>query len=414
MRFASLLMPVVCALPAQLAFAEGEALLVKTAEMEIAAGLAQSFAMEMPPEVPALTEGQHYVVMVSADGALTVTTASGPVGLIELTAKPAVLMELYADQLAGLRMMGSMIASQAAMQGGADEAQVNDAIGKIFDFPKQIETLGLAVRGDETAGFKGALELVPVKDTGFASFVSQVKPSDLGAPVIGDGNGPVQFYAAIDKSAMQSMFTSIMEFSAAMGGENSFLKSWEKLKDKYDGTLGFAVHGDDKGMTMSAAIGITDADAINAMYADPSYRKDAEAMMQNAQVKGTWKWDAYEHRGVKVHQSVAEMADAAMMGPNPMMQDGKMTSEVAAVGEFFVMTMNGGEASTKAILDQALDGKVARKQMPANTVMALQLKLRELATTMGGAGADASDAPENVFIDIGANQGAFRIGFQVK
>jgi hypothetical protein len=390
---------------------QGAALVIKTAETELASGMAGEV------EVPALPEGHHYVLTIDGPGKTTVTTAAGKIGFLEMTAKPGRLMELYAEEVAQVERMAQGGAMMGMGQAGIEPKDAAKVVKAMFDFPKQIDTLDLKVSGHpehaKRDGMDVDVHLAPVAGSGFAGFLATAKPAGEGVPQLA-GEAMLRMAGSLDSKALTSALAPLMEWAFGMLGKSAEeTKALAQFTDKMmactSGTFSVTMGSD--GMRM--AMGLSDPELYRKLLASPEYKEFSKVGQAMASMEIELTEKALEHRSIPVMKQVTKAKDGAEMPPNPLFGDGPMETLVAVAGSYVVATMGAnGEGKIKALIDQAIDSKFETAPLADGALITMDIQLAKFIEQMGGPGGD--DMPDRLRLLLGKTANGLSLKFRAK
>lgn len=383
------------------------ALLVKTADPGVAFGVMAAFEKMQP--LDDLEDGSHHVLLVDDAGEVSVVRGQGDVGLLRLEADPAALLKIFAKDVQQGRAMLTMLATMQAPPGGDPQA-LTDLVNALFDFPKQIEKLTLAVNGDPEHDMDAALDLTPRADTGLARFVAALVPNKAGAPRVGGDNSLVRLSAAIDPDACARVMGPLTDLFAPLSGmtDKSQVEKWLGF---IDGTVGFSVAGEGDSEMVA---GMRDPQAFGSfLYSDEYVSFISDLNESNEQMEYELTPKAVSHRGVDLYRNHVAMANPAMAQQNPLMSSGEMNQFIGLAGNYLVATLLGGtEASAKGLVDQALDKKIAHQPIADGAVLSLDVAIAKIAAA-AGANPEEEGVPNALNATLGKKGDALHIGLRV-
>lgn len=404
-------------LPAQETTAVASSPLVfKTSNGELASNLMRKFGGEQQ-ELP---EGQMLVLTLDDGGKPQVRVEQGDAGLISLQAQPARLMEVFADKIDETRQMAQGMGTFILSQQGLQPAEAIKIIQGLFDFPTQIETATLIVRGDPEApeqGFDGELAMNPKSGTWLGKFVDSLKVNAAGAPVL-EQSGAMMTGALACQMTDISLLSPFFDVFSSMGGAKSAEERTKNAKymkvgfDAADGTGALSWNPASGGMQIIS--GLSDPGAVKEMWGDPDYLKWAEAQARsNPAVEVESDFNALTHRGVQVMKMVMTMDDNGQ--PNPLFKDGRAETYTGIADRFMVMSMFGtGDEGIKHLIDTALEGNVKRQQLGDGVVGKLSVKVTELVDHMSDGQAPTDEMPESVALELGRKGAGLTLKFKAK
>ena len=394
--FASLSAPLVAQAP----------LVVKTTFEDLAYHLLEGLGSEA--DLPRLEAGMVWQITLDDGGAASVQAVQGSVGLAEVEARPAQLMTIFSAQVGQARSMAQGFGAMGLGQAGIKTAEAVKIISSVFDFPKQIALARVIVDGDPdhpAQGWDVSLTLTPADDTWLAGLMKAMKPSGMGAPVIGNDGAAMRFQFDADWAALSEPFGVFNELMASMGSKSEedaerrlpmMQKYWHTI-----GAGGAAMNWDLGGGGMAFAISLADPDAMKALYAAPEFlawTKDMQQMAPGQEAEVTP--NAFTHRGVNMLKSVVTTENEHMAAQNPLMKDGKMVGYNAIAGNYLVSSVGGSDSDVKALVDLILDGKLKNQMLPVNTLAVMHVNLPEFIDVMSQGRAPANEIPESVRVDI--------------
>lgn len=387
-------------LPAQ------DLLVLKTANEQIAENVLDAFESDSLPE---LGEGKHFVFTLGNDGKLTTTTGAGAVGLFQLSAKPALLAEHYAEQIQMAQQQAGMFAGMMSGNMGVPAQDLNNLIDEIFAFPAQLDTLTLDVTGSQKDGFDARLAIVPAEKGWFGAFVKELKPNPAGAPRL-DAEDPLAHFAlSVEPAAMQKAARPFMGFAVGAAATDKeerakYTKLMEQFVALMDGTVSMVIGREGAGMRMLS--GLTDGEKGKALMASDEYKAFAKAAAEaNPMADAEITENAVVHREVTFTKQTVETGQDTPISPG-----GTTTSLYGVAGSFMISASS--DAAAKAMTDQILDQKVERKALPNGAILALGLRLADLAEGMAGGMAGPADFPQTVSLELGQSSG--RLAVNVK
>jgi hypothetical protein len=357
---------------------QGPVLVLKTSQAELASMMAMNLGFE--EELPDVADGGHYVLSLGADRKIKVETAAGDAGLLDLSGDPAGLMELFAEEMESYKPMVQGTLSLVLQEQGVTAKDVAAFTKSLFEFPKQMQRLSLVVTGDPedplTDGIDVKFSLEPKAGSGFATFASAMQPSSQGVPMLAAGKNMMEMQFALAPDNLASLLGPIVDWSVGLTNQGEEQRKLafamvEQMMKLYDG--GMSVAFNDK-MQGNCLIGVLDGEKLRELVSSDDYltmMKGQKLANRNLEMEVTP--NAFEHRGLKVLKSKVTGEE-----PNPMMPDGSMESFFAAVGNYMTLTIGGGEANAKALIDAVADQKVKRQPIANGAVMAMVINIHSL------------------------------------
>ena len=152
MQFHSTLVASAILLPS-LAFAQEttatSALTITTNNRSVAREVAQMFSSDA--ELPEVGDGKVAILSLDDGGNINVRGGAGD-GWMRIDARPAQLMEIFGAQVAQGRQMAQMMGGMALGQAGFDFDDVDQMVGAMFSFPKQIDSLTVIIPTEYAPG----------------------------------------------------------------------------------------------------------------------------------------------------------------------------------------------------------------------------------------------------------------------
>ncbi|MFH0943688.1 MAG: hypothetical protein V2A76_00665, partial [Planctomycetota bacterium] len=366
-------------------------------------------------ELPGLEEGRHHELFVDEEGMVFVRPGQGEIGLLRLEANPPVLMRHFAERLAELRVMGGALLPLTMSRHGIDAEGVNRLLDTAFEFPHQVDHLSLSVDGSEAAGFEVALDLRPAGGSGFDGFVAALLPNSLGAPELDADSAVIRLRGSLDRDSLEGAFRPIVEISTSLYPQmredaEAFDAYMEKWLEIMDGTFAMTSA---LGSPSRSVVGTRDVKAAGGLLASEEYRRFSElGLERNPELEGEVTLNAFEHRGISVsHQKAEILSDT--LAQNPLFASEQLNTYMAAAGDCIVASMLGGtEEDVKALIDLALDGKIARSPLAHGAVLEMTV---DLASVIGRAGTTTSqDMPQEASLSVSGTGGRFRMRITVK
>jgi len=387
--------------------AQGPALVLKTSDHMVAAQAAAMF--DRIDDLPQIPDGGHLVLSLGADKKLAVTTGSGDVGLADLVADPAALMDLYAEELESVLPMARGALTMGFQQGGLQPKDAARHVKNMLDFPKQLQKVALKVAGGQsTGGFDSTFSIEGKPGSDFETFVGWCKPSSQGAPVLAAKDAAMVMSFSLAPDALAAMFAPVRELALSMvTKDEAQRKEFGTLYDQwialYDGGAGVTIG---ENMRMSMLVGVLDGAKVREMLSSEAYLAVMrDQKLPDPDMKVEVSPDGFEHRGTKLGKQRVSGGE-----PNPMMPDGVMESYFGAVGNYMVMAMNGSETGAKELVDAVLDQKVKRAPLAGDAILRLDLDLAAMVEQMGmGAG-----APEGMPTQVNLSAAAVGKALQIK
>lgn len=405
--------------------AQGPALVMKTVEARVAMQTAAMFDhFDNLPEQP---EGGHYVLSLGADKKVAVTVGAGDAGLIDLVADPSALMAIYAEEIEGVLPMLRGGLTMALQQSGMQPKDVALIVRDMLDFPNQLAKVVLKVVGGPDSGDESSVKMFG-KDgidatcavegkpgSAFERFVGLCKPSSQGAPVLPATNAMMSMSFSLAPESLAAMFAPFRELALTMfTKDEAQKKDFGALYDQwlalYDGGVVATVG---EGMRMRMLIGVLDSAKLGETLTSETYL----SMMRNQRMPDPDMEvevtpEGLEHRGTKLGKSRISGGE-----PNPMMPDGAMDSYFGAIANYMVMTMNGGEASAKDLMDTVLDKKVKRAPLPGNSIVRMDVDIAAFVPQMNpaiGQGGVSDRMPQRMILSAAAVGPALQVRLSLK
>ena len=271
---ACLTLPVIA--PPTVAQTGGSPLVIKTASKGIAYVVLDRFGAAQ--ELPALEQGMHYELSFDDGGTLSVGTDQGLIGMMQIEARPAELMDLFAEEAAAAKGMAQGFGVMALQQAGLDTREGVKIMRGVLNFPEQIALARLIVKGDPDRprdGIDAQLWLEPTAGSWFAGLVGALKPTSKGVPVIDDPGALMSMTMNADFAAAAEYLAPFNEIMAAVGTKSKEdARMRVELLDQYwqalDGTMAMSWNIEGGGMTSTLRrlqpTTIDDLAAIIALY----------------------------------------------------------------------------------------------------------------------------------------------------
>ncbi|MBM4062690.1 MAG: hypothetical protein FJ265_16575 [Planctomycetes bacterium] len=398
----------------------GPAFVLKTAAAEVAQMIAGSF--DVMEELPALAAGGHYVLTLGADKKLLVTTGTGDVGFLQATADPAILFEVFAEEIESVKSIVQGAVTMVLQQEGIAPEQSAGFLKGFWAFPQQLQRVTLQVTGDPEDPKAKGLDLAFAFDAKaggyFADFVGAMKPCKAGAPQLAGADGAaIAMAASLAPESLRALFEPMLGWVASMTHQDAAARQqaeafYRKFLGLHDGSFAFVFAPDLSGRY---AMGLTDGEGMRQMMSSPEYAE----MMKGQKFAGNKVEvevvpEAFEHRGVKVMKSTTT-SDV----PNPMMKDGVLVSYHGIVGTWAAGTLGGTEQQAKAMIDAAADGKIARAPLAGGGLVHLRCDLRAFVEMLqqqqpGFEGEASDDMPDAVTVTLGARPGSLTLHVHVQ
>lgn len=383
--------------------AAGPVLVLKTNQMQLAMMLAMSF--EHMEELPELADGSHYVVSLGADRKIAVATATGDVGMVDCTADPGALMDLFAEQVAQAKPMVRGTMTLALQAQGMKPKDIADMVDGIFAFPKQMAQLRLQVVGDpenpKEKGIDVTLGMEPKAGAGFAGFVEGMKPCAAGVPMLPMDKAMASVQISLDPTSLAKAFAPFREMAIGMTNQGAeqqqkALAMYDEIIALCDGAFSMAIDSKSQGGML---MGVVDGAKVEQMMGSEAYLDMMKGQqLASRDMEFEFTPSAFEHRGKKV------MKSKVTGEPNPMMPKGTLESYAAAFGNYMAISLGGGEGDAKALFDSVADDKVKRAPIAGGAVMRMQLDMRAFVALvqeqMGGGEVD-EEMPEGMTMTLG-------------
>ena len=383
--------------------AAGPVLVLKTNQMQLAMMLAMSF--EHMEDMPELADGSHYVVSLGADRKIAVATATGDVGMVDVTADPGALMDLFAEQVEQAKPMVRGTMTLALQSQGMKPKDIADLVDGIFAFPKQMAQLRLQVVGDpenpKEKGIDVTLGMEPKAGAAFAGFVEGMKPSAAGVPALPMGKPAIAMQMSLEPASLAKAFAPFRDLAIGMTNQGAeqqakALAMYDEMITLFDGAFAMAVDGKFQGGML---MGFQDAAKVEQLMGSEAYLDMMKGQqLANRDMEMEITPNAFEHRGKKVMKSKVSGE------PNPMMPKGTMESFAAAIGNYMAISLGGGEGDAKSLFDAVADDKVKRAPIAGGAVMRVQVDMRAIVAIaqeqMGGGEID-EEMPEGMTMTLG-------------
>ena len=357
--------------------ATGPVLVLKTSQAEIASMVAMNLALEQ--EMPEAPEGGHYVLSLGADRKFQLATGTGDVGLLDLAGDPGALMDLFAEEVAGYKPMVQGSLTLLMQSQGATAKDVAAFTNSLFDLPKQMQRLTLVVTGDPedptVEGIDIKLGLEPKAGTGFANFASAMQPASQGAPMLAGGKNLMEMQFCLAPDSLALMSSPLLDWAISLTNQDEEQRKQAaamtaQMMKSFDGGLSMAMDAKMKGWLL---VGMQDGEKLREMVDSEAYQTLMKGQkMASRDVEMEVTLNAFEHRGAKVSKTKISGE------PNPMMPDGTMESFFAAVGNYMTVSMGGGDANAKAVIDAVSDNKLKRTPIANGAVMSMVLDLHAM------------------------------------
>lgn len=356
---------------------------VETAQQGIAMVL-------MRGEAPDLKEGEHYRIVLGADGEWTCTAAAGKVALLEVRARPVLLMETFAeevDQAREMAQMGMAMGAASSPLGAEGMAKIMDAM---FAFPTQIDVFTLAIAGDREKGYDAHAELLPVAQGWLAKTVAGLKPSGKGAPALAGDS--LAFAFDVHPDALASMVDPLLDFTATMVPEGDRAEMRKMMAESwkvFDGTGAFAQQ--DK--AMSVVYGCTDPQKLQQLFLSDDWPKFQRAMLAQ-QPDAKFEVSREKVGDLDVLKTSGEL-------DNPMFPDGKFTGYSCVAGDLVVTSVNAGQDALLDLVARATSGAAKRAPLAGGALLTMRMRFADLVALNEDVQIDTSQMPELVEVHLG-------------
>jgi hypothetical protein len=393
-------------------------MVLKTPQSDIAGMMAMSF--EVMEELPELGDGEHYVLTLDGAREFKIAKAKGDVGVLTLTADPGLLMDAYAEEIEATKPMINGSLTMVLQQGGIAPKDSAAMIKSFFDFPRQMAQVSLHVTGNVENPADGGLDLAFAFEgkagSGYAGFLEALKPCSLGAPVLPTKGAMVQMQCSLAPQSLMAMFAPFKDLAVNMTSQGDeqrakagqVMDQWLAL---YDGGMSMVFDSKFQG---AALVGLTDAGKAQQLMASDDYAAMMKGQkLPNRDMEMEITLDALEHRGCKLART-----KISGMEPNPMMKDGSLESYFGTFGEFMGLTLGGGEAGAKSLVDMVADKKVARAALPNGVLMHMVMDMQAMiAMQMEQMGMDAEpdeSMPKQMTMSLGKTSKALTLHVHVQ
>lgn len=350
------------------------ALTCRTADEELAEDIVSPFERGQALALPKLARGQHWVIRMDQDGVVEVTAATGEVAMLELEARPAALLDIYADEVDQVRRLATGAGMLSLQALGMSAREAAGLMKTIFEFPKQISLVQskFRARRPEFTTFDLELLLTPVAESGFENLCRLLKPNPRGVPVLAEENA-MHLAVSLDAPALRKELAPLLTRLARMfvkADAEAAVAVMRQATDLSDGTFAGA-YGPLGNMTF--ANGITDTAAWQQLVESPEYARFAASSLAGGGVEYTP--EALRHAGVRVGRTVVTMPES--MPVSPGIPGGKVTQFSCAVANLALTAATQGEI--EALIDAAAAGRIARRPLPDNAVVEFTIRLADLA-----------------------------------
>ena len=392
-------------------------LVIKTSFADVASELIDGDLFEGDRDLPDLARGEHYVLTLDDGGRMHVDTSQGNAGLIAIHARPALLMEQFDEQVSATRQKIQGLAVLALGQRGMKSTEAIKSVRAAFELPSQIDVLTVKVTGDPDRpedGYDSSAELIPVVDTWLDAFVSALRQSKKGAPVLDSSDAMMTLSAAVEVESLD-LLDPFADFLAAMGAKSK--ADIEKYREFAlttlecsSGEIGVAWSS---GGGMLSISSLRDAKRMKELQADPSYQEwVVKQARSNPSIDAEFDAAALEHRGVQVAKTTMLMD---MPIPSPLFEDGEMVSFAGVAGNYSLQWMFGaGESDVKQVIDTVLDQKIEHAQLPETILFAVNLRIAEIADYVTGGMVPVDEIPEVFEAKLGKVGGALTCNLRIR
>lgn len=411
-------LPVFAQEPASTAAAKAPVLTAKTSRMEIAAMLGESLGYT--GDLPELADGKHFVVTLGADRQVQMAVAEGDAAPLDLVGDPAAAMAAFAAELDGVKPVVNGSLTMGLQQLGITPKESAAFLKELWAFPAQLQSIHLTLTGDlddpATGGLDLALQFQPKAEGAFAQFCKSLQPCAEGVPVLPVVEGTAMWFSmSLAPERMATLLAPLMDLTVAVthqGDEDRARAKalYRKSLDVYDGTFAMDLALPFRGRMV---MGLRDGAAMQKLIESEEYVAVLKSQkMQQAEVEVLP--NAFEHRGVKVLKSTANLEQ-----PNPMLPAGGLVSMFGVAGTWFAGTLGAGEPEAKRVLDAALDGKVQRAKLAAGELLKFGIDVPNLVgflmeqQGMGGSELP-EDTPAQVLISLASRENGLRLAVHVK
>ncbi|MGE0143942.1 MAG: hypothetical protein AB7I19_09580 [Planctomycetota bacterium] len=418
------LLPILPLLVAQTALAQAETttatspLVVTTTDKMIARAMARNFGGEAKLEE--LSDGGAYVLSLDDGGKVAIRQGEAR-GWMHIDAKPAALMRVFSQQVQQGRMMASMMGGMALSQAGIDSADVGDIVDAVFDFPKQLDGLTVAIADKIEQGKPIAIDIAmaPKADTWFGKLVGGLRQHPAGFRKLPGADAMVTMDADVDFSAVTPLIRPMMDkMMGMMIQDEDLMASAKEMYDVYyqnlAGPMSLTFDGT---FSMQMLAEVKDTSAMQEIMGSEAWAKLAKAAGEmNDMATVTMNPNVGTHRDVTIMSSVTEMSEDAP--ESPFMKGNKVEQFMAVAGDAVLMTSaNGGLDGIKSLIDGAMDNKkFKRGPLAGGQLVAIGvdvMKLMDMMSQMTG-GEPEGEIPARADVSVGKTGGSLTMAIRVK
>ncbi len=386
-------------------FSQGSALVVRTTQERLARRMNDS--MGDGTDVPALQEGEVWEVLLDDGGRAVVRAAQAEGHLLELRARPAALMELFADEVRRSQRMADGMATLALGRMGV---QPKDAIGMaraVFAWPKQCDTFALRIDADPDdpgAGFHAQVSMTPAAESDFAGLLQKLTPAGEGAPRLTQTNATMAMRFALDFGQLSGALTAMTEFMASIGAPSAeAAEQRNAMMQRYWDALGngFSMAMDFDSGELQFISRVADAAAMRDIIATEEFTAWTSSVATMAPgLEAEVERDALVHRDVSLLRTTLTTDDPDAM-PSPMLKNGRSVSHSGLAGEFLIGTTGLAPEAITRLIDRALDGEIELRPLAENMIGEVEVRFRDLVESSGQGQVPTDSMPQTVEIKIG-------------
>lgn len=381
----------------------GIPLVLETSDPQIAHAVTTLIGYD--EELPALKPRQNWKLRLLKSGEIKVGVGQGLIVRAQIVVRPALLKELFADEIESIRTSIHETYSAALGQTRFEATQIEELSNLVTNFPSQISRLRILVRGETGTeeGLTVEFWFVAARESWLAEFVSSVRASPFPVPSLAtDGTTlSLRIGMLLHDDHAEELAAPFVEFFSKLSpmSDRGFIPTniIEGFLKAFDGRM--ALQWNARTGSMSFACGMNEPEHVRALVESEYFPEWLESPPPEQSERATYTPNAANFLGLPFYKSVASL-DTGISGATPTPLRGEIVSYGGMAGDYFVGATGASEEEMTTLVEKALADKFAESALSVTVFARLRLRLAEYAAQMNGG--SSAGFPERVTVAFGS------------